>query len=616
MSISANYPTVAPSLNLDFANTKALDPRITFSRPTTASYYDANTTALAEQNLFVNSQTLQFFGSVQNLTFVANSTAAPDGTTTATTLNEGTNTGGHTTYQAYSSVAGNNYTISFYVKYISSQYVSLHSNAGANTWVCSIFDVLNGVYVNSTTQGSGWAIVSNSITSVGNSWYRIVTTFTNGSTNSAATAGIQLANSSTLPTNGSYGQLSYTGVSNTLYAWGAQLEQRSSVTAYNATTTTAITNYIPVLQTAPVNQARFDHNPTTRESLGLLIEQQSTNLLTYSSDYTQSNWTKSGTSITPTAVIAPDGTQTAQLFVPTTAAAAHSMFAGTGGTIGVMQTFSIYVKPYGYSTIAIAYSGNGTPVGSALNLATQQIVTATNWPFTVYGTGSPTITAIGNGWYRVTLQGSPGVTGGFNFNLWSIPDGSSFTSAGNGFSGVAVWGAQLEALAFPTSYIPTVASQVTRSADNASMTGTNFSSWYNISQGTLYSEAKCSGLVTAALIGQLFLNVSNYIDFGRYQSSLRSYITSSGTTFATLDTGLAIGSFNKLSVSYINNNFNASGNGGTVQTASSGLVPTGINALNIGSYNGNSYYLNGWIKKMSYYPVAVTSAQLQSLTGS
>ena len=57
MSISANYPTVATSLNLDFANSQQIDPRITFSRPTTAAYYDANTTALAEQNLFLYSQT-------------------------------------------------------------------------------------------------------------------------------------------------------------------------------------------------------------------------------------------------------------------------------------------------------------------------------------------------------------------------------------------------------------------------------------------------------------------------------------------------------------------------------------------------------------------------------
>ena len=85
MTISANYPTVRPSLLLDFAKTKVLDPRITFTRSTTATYYDGVTSALAEQNLLLQSQ---FAGSwsTGSASLTLNSTTAPDGTTTATTL--------------------------------------------------------------------------------------------------------------------------------------------------------------------------------------------------------------------------------------------------------------------------------------------------------------------------------------------------------------------------------------------------------------------------------------------------------------------------------------------------------------------------------------------------
>ena len=90
MTASALYPNLRPSLLLDFANSRQLDPRITFIRSTTATYYDGVTTAKAEENLFQYSQELdnaywsKFLG-----TFSANSTTAPDGTSTADTFTEG-----------------------------------------------------------------------------------------------------------------------------------------------------------------------------------------------------------------------------------------------------------------------------------------------------------------------------------------------------------------------------------------------------------------------------------------------------------------------------------------------------------------------------------------------
>jgi hypothetical protein len=61
MAIASLYPTIKPSLNLDFANTKLLDSRITFTRSTTATYYDGVTTAVAEQNLLLRSQDYSVF---------------------------------------------------------------------------------------------------------------------------------------------------------------------------------------------------------------------------------------------------------------------------------------------------------------------------------------------------------------------------------------------------------------------------------------------------------------------------------------------------------------------------------------------------------------------------
>ena len=84
MSIASLYPSINPSLLLDFANSKVLDPRITFTRTTTATYYDGVTTAVAEQNLLTYSQ--EFDNAAWSKTsgsVTANADNAPDGTSTA-----------------------------------------------------------------------------------------------------------------------------------------------------------------------------------------------------------------------------------------------------------------------------------------------------------------------------------------------------------------------------------------------------------------------------------------------------------------------------------------------------------------------------------------------------
>jgi hypothetical protein len=597
MSISANFPALKTSLLLDFANTQQLDPRVTFSRSTTAPYYDGKTSVLAEQNLLLQSQVLTnaTYWVTVNSTITGNSTTAPDGTTTANTVTDNATNGGHRVYQGGGNLStATALTASAYFLQGTGTFgqLGLYDGSAYRTVTAN----LNTGVITET-----FGTATSTITSVGGGWYRLTISFTGGSSN--ATISIGLSNTGT-PS----GLASYVGTGSTIYAWGAQLEQRSAVTAYNATTTSAISNYIPQLLTAPINSPRFDFNPTTGESLGLLIEQSSTNLFTYSEQFDNATWNKINSTITVNSNISPDGTLNADTFIPTL----------TGGLIfqtltktasAITYTITLYAKSAGLTSLRMylygasnANRGEATFDLNAGNFSTVQSVgTFTNT--------SANITAVGNSWYRCSITTTSNTDTAINLAI-------RFDGTVNSFSGIYIWGAHLEALAFPTSYIPTTSAQVTRASDNASMTGTNFSSWYNIAQGTIYSEAKCFGISSASLIGQLYASATNYIDVGRYQSTLKSVIISNGSTVATLDTGLAINSFNKLSVSYANNSYNASGNGGTVQTSSSGLVPTGINTLNIGNYQGNNLFLNGWIKKLSYYPLAFTGSQNQALTGS
>jgi hypothetical protein len=613
MTISANFPSIAPSLQLNFAQTEQLDPRITFSRPTTATYYNATTSAVAEQNLFTRSQEFDSADWGKTATSVtANSTVAPDGTTTADTVTADGTTGSKlisASNMGAGAAPATARTVSVYAKAGTNNYLQIYFSGDGTPW--ADFDLSLG------TVGSTGSNQTASIVSVGSGWYRCIL-YTASTT--ATTCNFAIVSSS------SAARAESNSLATTVILWGAQLEQRSTVTAYTATTTAAITNYIPVLLTQQANEARFDHNPTTRESLGLLIEEQRTNLLTYSSAFDNAAWTKTACSMTTSADIAPDGTQTAQLLVESATTASHFINqAVTKAASAITYTGTYYFKAatrtYSFMQLQDG-AGNGATV--YFNLSTGAISTAATLIGSGFTAQSATITSVGNGWYRCSLTvTSNSATTIYQYAATST-DGSTTSYAGNGYSGIFIWGAQLEAGAFATSYIPTVASQVTRSADSASMTGTNFSSWYNISEGTLYAEGSsarpssdANGVVfsindnSAANRIQLGLtNVSNLAV--RVYVAVNSVEQVSGIGVSTITTG----QFAKDGFVYKANDFIASSAGLLSSADTSGSIPT-VTQLTIGSngYATNSI-LCGTIKKLAYYPIRVSNVQLQSLTGS
>lgn len=599
MAIQSNFPAIKPSLMLDFANTKSLDPRITFTRASTATYYDGVTTAMAEQNLFTYSE--QFDNAAwtkTNATVTANSTTAPDGTTTADTLFETTTNGQHRVFIS-AGVTGT-YTISVYAKAAGRDYVAL--------WFGGV-DKGKFFYIPAGGAGSvGGNFVnapdSASITYVGNDWYRCSVTV------SGLSGSAQHINACLDATTYSYAG----DVTKGVHIWGAQLEQRSAVTAYTATTTQAITNYIPVLKTAASGVARFDSNPTTDESLGLLIEEQRTNLLTYSSDYSNAAWTKEKSSITADTIVAPDGTLTGDKINENTSAGGHGVYIGITAT-NVIHSGSVYLKA-GERTKATVFIYDVTA-------ATVYEVKVDLSNGTVIGTptGTAVITSVGNGWYRVSITSSSALVVGTS-RLWirSLDASANDSYTGNGFSGIYIWGAQLEAGAFATSYIPTVASQVTRSADAASMTGTNFTSWYNAGEGTLYGDVVTNASDNTRppfVLNSNSYSTNSFLPCITYSNTrqIRTLVYSAGAVTGDLypSTTYTVGQNIKYAGSYKVNDFAISANGTSVTTDTSGTVPIGLDRLDIGSASGLNVYC-GTIKKIAYYPLRVTNAQLQALT--
>ena len=596
MSTQSNFPSTKPSLLLDFANTKQLDPRITFTRASTGTFYDGVTVAKAEENLLLYSQEFDNAAWTNTATTdTANTTTAPDGTSTADTLTPIASTAVHEIQQTLSVTTGLPYTVSCFVKPNGNNFVQLAFGAtGFGTTQFANFNVSTGA----GAVGTVGAAATASIVDAGNGWYRCIMTATSTATTTSGALSIVIISSSTSARRESWAT---TGTEQ-LFLWGAQLEQRSSVTVYTATTTQAITNYIPVLLTAAAGVPRFEHNPTTGESLGLEIEEQRTNLLTYSEQFDNAAWTKFASSVTANSSVAPDGNITADTLIADGTSALHRVEQTV--TAGSARAMSIYAKARTNNFIQILFGGDVAPWAN-FDLSAGVVGS-------VGSNQTASIQAVGNGWYRCVVYTAS--TTASNVNVAIVSSASAARGESNSLTtSVFLWGAQLEAGAFATSYIQTVASQVTRSADAASMTGTNFSSWYRADEGTLYAEF--AGSVGSAMQFGEASNFNNRIAIGSIAPNF-NVSNAAGTNQAT------VGSYNgtaalfaKIAGAYKVNDFACSVNSATAETDTSGTVPAPI-AMTIGSRNTSSpnNFLNSTIKKIAYYPARLTNAQLQALT--
>ena len=567
------YPTVQPTLNLDFANSKTVDPRITFVRNSTATYYDGQTTAKAEENLLLQSNTFSNAAWVATNGTVVSGITDPAGTTTAFSF---TATGVATLYQTLT-ITATPYTLSFYIQRV--------------TGTGAVNLTLDGTILTPQTITGSWAR------------YSVTATPTAGT----RTIGIQLA-----------------VITDSVNIFIAQLENRSSMTAANITTTAAITNYIPVLMTAPAGVPRLDYNPTTGVALGLLIEEARTNLLLYSQLFSNAAWTLTNATLTAAATIAPDGTQTAFNLVSNTATGLQATAQTvTKAASALAYTSTVYFKAnqYTYSWLQISDgAGNGAIV--YFNLTTGAISTAVAGVGTAFTTlSASTPTSIGNGWYRCNITGTSNTATSLITQFGSSTNGTSNSVVGNGYSGVYIWGAQLEAGSFATSYIPTVASTVTRALDAASMTGVNFSSWYNQSEWSFYWESNSTGNTVNAAAVQLFAPIPYLVTanmFNNTNGGQPRFQTGGSTNVNQVAGTIVAGSTNKYSATAkpgSGNNILAL-NGTVLATTASPAwmnVPTGLYLYDVNS-GGSANGLNGHIRKLTYYPVALSSANLVALT--
>ena len=377
-----------------------------------------------------------------------------------------------------------------------------------------------------------------------------------------------------------------------------------------------------IMRTAGVNEPRFDHDPITGQSLGLLIEESRQNLLIYSEEPT--GWNTSSASVSQNVITSPNGTQTADK-LSVGSSTFLQITQSASATVSNTHTFSVFLKvgELKYVQLRVRNSGNVNNFFRVIcNLVTGELTSGIS-----NGTGtytSASATKFPNDWWRFTVTGIADTSGTeLTALLIGQINASSAASVSNSSptDGFYWWGAQLEQGSFPTSYIPTDGTPggKPRSADIAQMTGTNFSSWYNSTEGTLCADLRNYNSSSTVNFGISIGSAgNNYFAFPYINSGgqLTSDVYWRETAFSKILDFPTGGSGGKYAISYKNGqSFFGYLNG------SSGSVdkppypnPTGYNQLYIGRSHFSSSNQNFYLRRLTYYPRALKPNQLQYLT--
>ena len=369
------------------------------------------------------------------------------------------------------------------------------------------------------------------------------------------------------------------------------------------------------LITASTNVARFDYNPLTLQPRGFLLEGARTNAHPHSNDFS-SSMTLQRVTVTAASATSPDGTNNATLLKEDgTAANTHSLdSASISYTFGTSYTLSIFAKQgVGTRNIVLALS--------SVRFTTSQRVAfnPTTGEATIV-TGTPTTRSeqLSNGWWRFSITATATSTGTASFFV-NLADGTNITYNGDNTSGVLIYGVQHEAGAFASSYIPTTGAAATRAADSALISLLS-SFGYNNDQGTILVEFESMAEGASQYILSLGDGGStNAIELRRGIGSPIQIVSAYNIGGTNQANGLVAQSLSaltigKLGFAYQTNNFAYSLNGSSTSVDTSGNVTSVFTNMRLGASQTAGNQLFGWLRRVTYFPVRLSDAQIQALT--
>ena len=362
-----------------------------------------------------------------------------------------------------------------------------------------------------------------------------------------------------------------------------------------ASAATRINKY-GLIETVASSQSRLNYpliDGVVKGCPSHILEPARTNLITYSEAFDNVYWTKSGSSVVSNAAISPDGVLNAYKFVEGTNTGGHRLY-GIGTTVASGR-LSIFAKAGERTQILVEeFTDN-----AYFDLSNGTILTQTI-------DADAKIESYADGWYRCSIKTD--ILAGNSLNFYPAIDGSvSYT--GNGTSGLYIFGAQLEQGSYPTSYIPTSGTTVTRSAETANNAGD--ASTFNDSEGVLFAEIQALAEDSTFR----FITISDGTTSNRVTIFFRDDNTLDGgvegTTF--FDSTVDILDFNKVAVKYKSGDNSFFVNGFEVDSNTETFTNTGLNQLDFDLANGALPFY-GNTKQIQYFDTTLTDSELETLT--
>jgi len=391
-----------------------------------------------------------------------------------------------------------------------------------------------------------------------------------------------------------------------LLIWGAQLNE-GGLLDYQFTETR-------------LNIPRLDY------SLGgcpnILLEPQRSNLILWSEQFDNAWWGKTSLSITANTTTSPSGVVNADTLDEGSTSSLHRLLGSAVSiTLGSNNSFSLYVKKgtMRYFRLAINdISDAGRWIAAQFDLDNQTFTTGAG---STVGSvvSSASIQSVGNGWFRVNVVGSLAVTTSV-FPVVFSSDGTAINPidarGGNSYLGtnktLFIWGAQLEAGAYQTSYIPTSSASVTRNADIISRNNIFTNGLITASGGTWFVDLRNVRALSRD-------GISNGILLGSVATNGLSIRNGSGTSFpaifkyisggATQILGTISAGTSKLAFKWNGSTADVFLNGIKVVSATA-FTPTNMDSISaaIGDVPAN-------INSMMLFPTPLSDSDLQLLTG-
>lgn len=605
---SATFPSQRPAFTADFSNGSKIDPRATFSRASTGTFFGTDK-VLSSENILLQSQTLDTTWAAADIAAPTGSQTAPDGSSTAWLLTADS-ASSQTPYvrQSPTFSGSTQYTMVGHLKAgtASHGYISFRTQNGYSAY--ALLDFSGG-----TVSHAGFGDftgVSSSVTALGSSWFKVTLTATTGTNLSGSNVFVGISDGTT-PVGTGYATWNSAG--ETMYAWGIQLSSTNTKVYDSPTTTQLARSYQTKLQTAASGAARFEHSAIDGQSEGILIEGQATNLNPYSDAL--ASWPTSGdVTLTSNASLGPDGTLGADLVVANTNNTGHYV-RSSGITVSASTSYTLsgYFKSVNGEKVRLSFFRGSSPYTGEASVK-----------FTLSGSGSVsasigsgTITSVGNGWYRCTATGTTLTTNSL-IQVSTVSTGDAQDYAGNSYNGVLCAGIQFESGSFASSLISTSGASATRAAESLSVALSDINQ--NPIGNAVSAVAEFDTNANDAQFRRVMVLKSGTtglrIDPQVYSGTGYVYVanTSGGTTELTNKSGVGTG-FHKVAIGLDGTTANASFDGATAATMSNAdTASVQFDTLQIGSYSATQLHLEGHIRNVSLYNVGLSATNVEALT--